>query len=163
MPSVLCLNVEERVDRAHHRRVLEIPVELVGQLLDQRQILVERLLDAALSAPEAENSVRHEEHQQSPYQPFHRKQAQDDQIAERATADDLRRVRGRSVTAWLAHDEVSAPKAPPGGADGRFGPQSLPQLRFVRGVRRVAAATAGSKAPVQPQKMPAVVASQSHR
>ncbi len=146
--------LDDRTQRVHDRGVVQAVVQLVGQRLDQRQVVVEGALDRVPVRPEPEHAIRRQEDEGALDEPLGREQAEHDRVPQLSPAKNDRRLVRRTTPRRLAQHEVAAAQAAPCLPDWRLRSQPRPQRVLARRVRHVAAAAAGAQVPVHMLKLP---------
>ena len=118
--SVECL-ARRLLDQPDRSGVLQVDPEPVGDRLEQRQVVVEDLLEGVARAVEAEQAIGQGQQQQPAHEALDREQPQDERVAQRPPAQHERRLVGRAGAVRRAEDEVAAAQAAPGDADRGVG------------------------------------------
>jgi hypothetical protein len=118
------------VDGAHDRGVVEVVVEVLGDGLEQGEVVVEELLHRGLAVAEIPDRDGHQDDEHTADQPLHGEDPEDEQVAQRLAADDQRGVLGLAAAVRLAQGEVAAAQAAPGVTEGGVGVQVLVQMRL---------------------------------
>ena len=146
--------LERLLDRVHGPGVLQVDPEPVPDGGQQRQLLVEHLLERVLGALEPVHAVGERDEQRAADQPLGRQQPEHERVPECPAPEHERRVVGRpAAVGWAGHERATA-QAAPRLADRGLGAQAAGQLLLERSVRRVPVPGARAQVPVAPPARP---------